>query len=54
MPQLLHRCREVVIPPIYEAGGNFRNGLALVESGGKQAYIDRTGSVIWMNAVSDE
>jgi hypothetical protein len=36
-----------VIPPQFDFAGSFRNGLAEVQSGAKQGYIDRSGRVVW-------
>ncbi len=36
-----------VIPPQYDGANSFRDGLALVEKGGKLMYIDHSGAVVW-------
>ena len=36
-----------VIPPQYDSAAGFRDGLALVEKGGRLMYIDRGGAVVW-------
>jgi hypothetical protein len=39
----IDRTGKRVIPPRFDAAGNFHEGLAAVESGGKLGYIDKTG-----------
>ena len=38
---------EWVVPPQYDSADSFRDGLALVEKGGKMMYIDPRGGVVW-------
>ncbi len=38
---------EWVVPPQYDSADSFRDGLALVEKGGKMMYIDHGGTVVW-------
>lgn len=39
----INKSGKVVIDPIYEMGGRFRNGLAVVQKEGKYGYIDKNG-----------
>jgi hypothetical protein len=43
----IDRSGRFAIPPVYEAGSSFRNGLALVYSCNQSGYVGKNGEAVW-------